>query len=781
MARLERMELENYRGASRRLDLEFDPTKPVTLIFGESGTGKTTIADALDALGNGAVGSLSDRSSTRAREHVPTIGKKPSDVRIAVRAGSQTWTCLLNKDNLTTTPAPRPLIRVLRRVHLQRLIEAQPAKRYEELRRFIEVENVERSENALGDAAKSVKAELENAVRQRTDAEEELRKAWEANGSPGDDAMTWARDFGRQDSEVLKQQARELRVVQDAINSAESALGALNEAASQLAKRKGEAKVVDDAVAGAARPDGEDLIGLVSLLQSVEEHLRSGSHADQCPVCRQSISIAALRSDIAARLESFREQVTLSGRRTNAYKVMDSAERDEVSRERELLTHARGLLELVVNPQLSALGELRARRADFAALEGPDDAAGVDAARKLVESLLVLKQSLASLETDLVQRSAKVGSIRQHYARVSATVDSTVQQKELHDALKAAYEVARVTRIEFSQRILDEVTGECNRLYAAIHPSEPIAISRLELDPKQRASLNQAASFEGHDDVPPQAYFSESHLDTLGFCFWLALAERDSASSEVTIVLDDIFTSVDAPHIRRIAQLIADEAKHFAHVVVATHQRLWRDLYKNQSGPGRLVQLIELQNWTLGKGISSYRTRLAVEELLDSVRNEPFERQTTAARAGVLLEAILDHLALQYCCRVARKHDGNYTLGELLDGTQSLFKKMELHRPVLDSHGAPVASAKHAVSDVREIVERIRGMALFRNQVGAHFNAGGTAISDSDIRDLARSTVELAEALSCGDCGQIPGKRTGSHFECSCDPARAIRMSPLQL
>src|SRR5258706_9680541 len=146
MPRVDRLVVENYRGASTRLQLDFEKDKQVVLIFGENGTGKTTIADALDALGNSAKGSLEDRSSTRARDHLPTIGKKAADVRIEVLAAGNTWLAALAGDNLTTSPSASPRIRVLRRSQLQRLIQAQPAQRYEELRLFIDVDAAERAE-----------------------------------------------------------------------------------------------------------------------------------------------------------------------------------------------------------------------------------------------------------------------------------------------------------------------------------------------------------------------------------------------------------------------------------------------------------------------------------------------------------------------------------------------------------------------------------------------------------------------------------------------------------
>jgi predicted ATPase len=88
MAKVEHLTIENYRGASTRLELDFDKAKPVVLLFGENGTGKTTIVDALDAVGNCSKGSLEDKSSTSARSHLPTIGLKPADICIQLTAGT---------------------------------------------------------------------------------------------------------------------------------------------------------------------------------------------------------------------------------------------------------------------------------------------------------------------------------------------------------------------------------------------------------------------------------------------------------------------------------------------------------------------------------------------------------------------------------------------------------------------------------------------------------------------------------------------------------------------
>jgi hypothetical protein len=379
------------------------------------------------------------------------------------------------------------------------------------------------------------------------------------------------------------------------------------------------------------------------------------------------------------------------------------------TRRNSLLAVARALLGFVEKAEIGIVSASGISGNDYIELakQAPAD---IDLATKQAEELVgvfsQLKQELSDTEITTTKRSGQINLISGQYKQVQESITKSEDLAKLQPALQKAYDIARLTRIEFTQKILDDVATECNRLYAIIHPGEPLAISKLALDQGRRASLIQAASFEGHNDVPPQAYFSDSHLDTLGFCFWLAMAKGESKKTDSVLVVDDVFISVDATHLSRIAQLITDESKHFSHVIVTTHQRLWRDIYRYQHGAGKLTQIVELQRWSLAKGISNYKTRLAVDELIASISAAPFDRQVTASRAGVLLEAMLDYLARQYRCRVALTHDGDYTLGELLDGTESLFKKLEIHRPDLDASGM-VASAHRAAGGMKKVVPTV--------------------------------------------------------------------------
>ncbi|MDP2035139.1 MAG: AAA family ATPase [Polaromonas sp.] len=784
MAKIERLVIENYRGASSRLQLEFDQTKSVALLFGENGTGKTTIADALDAIGNNSKGSLGEKSSTKARQHLPTIGKKPSDVRIEVCIAGKVWKTTLTNDTLSTVPQPNPKIRVLRRKHLQELIEAEPAKRYAALSHFIDVGKVEQSENALRDATSNVKVEFDSAVKRRTEAEAQLQSVWESEGKPSGDAMVWAKNVAAQDIAKLDEEARANQKTLEGIRSAESALINYKSALSSTTQIEGEVRAVETEVAALPGIDAQQAISLSGVLRQVSNHLQNGTHSDECPVCMQGIPIEQLKIALQTRLQDLRQFEEAKIKLDNAVHRVQVARNSVEPKCNELVAAAQGLISLIETGTMKVLVDANVDTKNFGALKenSPEDANTKSAqAEQLIALLSPLTQSLEDAAVACTKLSGQVNSVRALSGQLSTSISDTEQLEQLQISLKGAYEIVRLTRIEFTQKILDTVANECNRLYSQVHPGELIALSKLELDQARRASLNQAATFEGHADVAPQAYFSESHLDTLGFCFWLAIAKLESPNKDSVVVLDDVFTSVDAPHINRIAQLITDESQNFAHVIITTHQRLWRDIYRYAQGPGKTAQLVELQRWTLAKGISDYKTKLAVTELSDTIKNMPFDRQAAASKAGVLLEAILDYLALHFRCRVPRSPDNSYTLGELLDGTATLFKSLEIHRPKIDATGQVIVPTDYDKCSVSTIVASLRASSFVRNQAGAHYNIAGSAISDNDVSDFAALAVQLTEAVSCGTCGQIPSKKTATHYQCSCKTQPGVRMLPLQI
>lgn len=765
MARIDQIRIDTFRGASKTLALQFSPKKSLAVIFGENGTGKTTIVDAIDVVANQNVGSIRDRSSTTAGRHAHTIGTNQAAISIELKSDNRTWTATMKGGQFAVSPDSPPSVRVLRKSNLQRFIDAKPADRYTELKHLIAVDRVEKSEQALKEAASVANAEAGRHSDIRASAESSLERIWQEAGSPSSNSIAWAQNETSQDQPNYQRQVSQLSKLVEALRSVIRAHSDHEQATLQLGKASRDRESVELEIANFSGLDANRTIGLVEVLRDVQSLFERDASLAICPVCERPIILAELNGSIAARLRELDAFQLLAQRRRAA--------NEQVSRRTENLDgQARLFVEQARNATgiASAKVELLEVHADTEALlaEGDvkiDDLVGLavlvaDASEQRVESL-------ANKRDQVNQVLGRVTALSESLRRIDNATEQALKASTRKKRLDQILTVVRDQRRTFSQQLLDDVAGECNRLFELIHPGEGLAISGLTLDPKQRASLNQTVLFAGHDDVPPQAYFSESHLDTLGFCFWLAVAKRDSLREPLVVVIDDVFTSVDAPHLTRITELIVNESTSFPQVILTTHQRTVWEKFRNSQGGGKQAHLIELHsNWSLERGIATSNAQLAPEEIQAVLDCQPFDRQSAVSKAGIMLEEILDNLALLYRCKLPRTLTG-HGLNELLDGTSNLTKKLTLEGT--NGHPAPTPG---------EIIERIRRNNHVRNQVGAHSNPRGHEISDNDVREFAVLAISFQESVTCRTCGRIPSKPDSSGFRCSCPIGKRTTMSP---
>jgi ABC-type dipeptide/oligopeptide/nickel transport system ATPase subunit len=78
------LSIEHLRGAVVPFTLPFEKGKRLTIVYGENGSGKSTICDALDLLGNGNVGSLDGRGLGSTKKYWAAVGKSTSDIKVTL-------------------------------------------------------------------------------------------------------------------------------------------------------------------------------------------------------------------------------------------------------------------------------------------------------------------------------------------------------------------------------------------------------------------------------------------------------------------------------------------------------------------------------------------------------------------------------------------------------------------------------------------------------------------------------------------------------------------------
>ncbi len=764
-----KLALSKFRGASQPFEITFDPAKRMTLVFGENGTGKSSIVDGIDAICNNYLGSMEyistgPRNGTR---YVPTMGSNASEVVASLFSDSEQWTVsVLSAQIRSFGPAGKPRASILRRDKILELITAQPAKRYEALQKFIDVEHVQRAEESLN-AAFRAKGQLatESAQRQ-SEYSAKLKALWEQEGRKGDAAEGWAKGIVAKEPSAVIQRRNELQKLVQLIDSFAEAKATFGRSSEALIAAKAALQAVQDEIARQPSLDPQQAIRLVEALDKTKRYVELETTLDKCPVCLRPIGHAELLSAVSSELNGMSLYKELNDRLKTAENELGIAENTGQQAVKVFQETAKALCETTAVTSIVSVTDLHLTWPAWS-----DEATGIDTVSlgAVCKSVSGIRDTLESESDLLTVQINQYNSLKLWVEGIEEYKEAGVAAARLRDRLEQALALVREKRIAFTQAILDEISDEANRLYQRIHPGEFIGLSKLEMDTARKASVNQKGNFHGYNDVPPQAVLSESHMDTLGFCVWLALVKKDNPQDKVVIV-DDIFTSVDSVHLTRIVELLDDECAHFRQFIVTTHFRNWWQRYLGGTAPGRNVELIELGRWTFERGIQLNRPPLTIDELKSGLSAPFSNRQNIAAAAGILLERSLDQITEQFGCRVARNARNEFTLSVLLDGSKTLFSgplRVKLNTNWANSAAETVWQEKQLS---REHVA-VKDSAFVRNQVGCHYNAQGLDIADADVIRFGELTLALVEPLICPKCGMIPRRQLpdGTGYRCQCN------------
>jgi len=665
----------------------------------------------------------------------------------------------------------RPQAYILRRAELLQFIEGDAAARYKEVAKFIAIPGIEIAENALRESVKTAKVELEEATRARVQAEEALDKFWEAEGKPEQNAIGWAREEAAKDEAGLRAEKEARDGLLAVWVTLRSAITSYDTAISQYRTAEEALETAKNALREAEQHSDGGQAALLEVLKDASAYLAQNPTEGACPVCeRPGIASAQLVARLKQRISAFDEL-------DNAAQEVSSAKRElqgkhsNFDSSKEALVDAAGKAirtfsstdcEEIVRANIvwTKYGVLQDKHLDSNA------ANCIRQAQELVSELTPLMTDVETRRVDDQKRLHQLNAIKQHVTTIHEKTIILEESAEQSQRLERALQVVETKRKEFIENILDKISTDVDAIYKKIHPGEGIGNLRMRLAANRQGSLNYGADFGGQSDIQPQAYYSDSHLDTLGVCVFLALTKRYADDSKI-VVLDDVFTSVDQHHLGRIVDALHDEADHFNQIILTTHYRPWRDRYRNARGPGGKVLLLELRPWRIETGIAHDKTHLSADELRQALASSPFDRQSVASKAGVLLESMLDFLALKYACRVPRLPEPIYTLSQLFDSMNKKLKKT-LRTDVLDKNGSVSVSL-----EVEALLHQLEAGAFVRNQVGAHYNQTGALLADEEVRVFGEHTLTFADLLICAECGGMPTRdHSGSYWECACTRKR---------
>ncbi len=594
---IESLTLTNFRGSTQPLALRFARNKNVAIILGGNGTGKSTIVDAIDFICNQEFGSLADRSGASAAKHLVSVNAAPAQVEVKLVTDGGAWRAGLRGSKIAVTPENPPRALVLRRADITRLMDAAPADRYKALQAFITVPHVEAAEESLRKAVKDVGMEVSLAESQKQQAVQALAALWQAEAAPLGNADAWARAKTREGAAALQARLDANKLLRDHLRDTErlrsdaranaEARKSLGNNLQQIALSLAEAQ--QGGVAGDAQ--------LVPLLEEAQRYLQSDAHAAGiCPVCGKAEADATLLQRIDAALERTAAVRALLAQQAETQLQLNNYEAVQAAAKDAYIAGCRQLAAAMIDAPPAFRGNADVAALEFARTDNP----ALLAAKALLDDLDKRAPLLDAIIEDDQKTLNQLTSLRTHLHTIEQANAVLHAQQAVAERLRGFLAVAEGARKRYVEKLLHTIADQVDAFYAALHPDEALGSVAVTVKSTGKASLELKARFGEVQDVAPTAYYSEGHLDTLGLCIYLAMAQNAGTSASI-VVLDDVLGSLDEAHLQRVVHLLAEQAPAIGHLIITTPSQAWFDAVR--AGGSLDADLIELGAWSLEEGI----------------------------------------------------------------------------------------------------------------------------------------------------------------------------------
>ncbi len=641
--RVESLTLRKFRGATKPVEIRFDVDKPMAMIFGENGAGKSTIVDGLDFVCNEGLGSLEEERSIPGSKakYMASLGESEADLEVSLKYNGQTWIGSIGSGKRPSSRGPqhRPRAHILRRRQVLKIIDSPPKERYEAIKQYIDVPYCDKNEETLREAVKNNKKNYEFSTAALNQSRSALEELWKAENQPGPGFMAWAETKLKPDHQGLKANIDKI----DSLLNLYSACGEKYKEYQRLEERQKDDEKRRDAAKEAffkyqlqaVKTAGE----LIDVLKTAQTYFEKNKETQACPVCENKIEAAKVSERIKERLAAMAEQVRLKEDYEKAQNQVEKIINLVTSTQEQFIVKARELVKYVDREKIFGTGLLRNCLENRAAIgrnftsvsflqkltddnktrqwDGPlrvglpapfwEKLPGEDFKSLSFTDAISVCKDLKPYKEELEQKKEEMNKTYHQWNAIRNHLDTIKENdklcRRLEKKIARLEEILRLLERErksFVETVLAEISGVVEEIYLKVHPEEGIGSITFYLKPKTIGSLEFTGRFQNHDEIVTQAYYSESHLDTLGICIFLALA-RYYRDEDTVIVMDDVLTSVDQAHMERFSKMLVEEAAYFSQVIVTTHFRDWRERYGREATAG--IQLVELLPWSITTGI----------------------------------------------------------------------------------------------------------------------------------------------------------------------------------
>jgi energy-coupling factor transporter ATP-binding protein EcfA2 len=745
--------MQAFRGVRDVFDLSLDQGQSL-LVYGENGTGKSSLADAIEWYFTGEIELLAKEGRDHAVRH---LGATMQPLVAIGTNGDLGGACTPKGPNKAAIEAAARETFLLRGRTIADFVDKSKGEKWGALQKLLGLGAIDELRTDLQKARSELK-------RTRDDAATKLKQAAAAlvvrNVEPKKEAIERALadlaiacgfeaqpsidDYVGLDLKGLIEPPRSsVSGRATAIATLRAELTAAEVEIEVDALRKWNETIDDKTSADASQVD---------VLSAAARFVIKNPDTKQCPVCDKKIASETLRNRLVKTLADLQEHATRFDAGERSAKATVDALASLHQERTRWRAKARELnVELAAVPS-DASGAVKQavnerRTADVDAVVGFLDLlrAWDEEARTALGSQTAPAdeppQKNHGLELGLLLLPAK------QWSDASAVDTRAELAFQRADALFEAYQTEQR---KYVQAVLEQISAEVGRLFSRLHPAGNIGSVAVETWADKGIEL--AVDFYGQRQRPPHGVLSESYMNSVAIVLFLAMARTFNEKLKF-LVLDDVVNSFDVTHRGRLGDLLLDEFQDWQ-LIVLTHDRYFFDQVRRKVKGWSAYQLL---GWSYERGptLREQKGATDIDAALELLEGGHIGDAARRGRRG--LEHVLKELCegLEVPLPYRRGNDNEFReVGTLLNGLRRLLKE--------DSKG------KAFLASIDTTLRALEADAQSVLNVEAHASEAGASSAE------VRSTLERVSAFdalwSCAQCNSRVWKEQGVRCKCGATP-----------
>jgi len=494
-------------------------------------------------------------------------------------------------------------------------------------------------------------------------------------------------------------------------------------------------------------PEKVKNLQLLSLLQEGKSVLtKDVIEDDYCPLCLQEKSKIDLLQELNLRIE----------------------ELELLNKEREKVDNNSKDLQNTIKPNVSAieglLTEKLFEKEDYTKLKETVEEIKTSLNNHQDQSKKELTENLADKENikfDKKEIEALTSELVKTIKKLTESKEANLKFKTYTKLFQSAKAYVEYLKIEKEQNVLANqqatfellyedfikrqeealnvfltmFSNDINDFYTTMNPNEKV--EDIKLVPLKKndelVGITIEYSFFNETHTPPIAYLSESHINCLGLSFFLASVKAFNKESKF-FVLDDVISSFDRSHRYRFAQLLTTKFSDYQ-VILLTHEKEFFELVSSEvKSKGWILNNFK---WTKDNGTGIER---GIADIKDRIKKKIEDKNTDGLGNDIRVyaERVMKRVALELEAKVSyRNNDINEKrmAPELLDAVQSKLSK--------------------ASKELKEKTDipKIKGMPMFIGNTTSHDNSFQESIED--LEAIWEDVKDLIHNFYCSDCDKF--------------------------